>query len=383
MATLGVLFVSLTVLNGCSSVPDAANPVEWYRSTMDFFAGEDDLGQDTGQTARKEDAKAAPQSSGSKAFPSLSSVPDRPANGLVGDKRQRKYSSEVISRQGEPEQMLGSAPRVRKAPKQAALAPAPKAVPAVPVTPGPLTTAKGAPSFSPPSTPPSFAMTSPSGVSKAFNSGLSQRFSNLKAPGPGNRLPGLADSGKFPPMGPDRFETVVVSSSGVEIGGNPVGTTPQSSPPPRPSARTGTVEISRQGTVFRPAAPQQARASRGGVKVATIVFDNGSARLDKRDRGILRDVRRVFDQYRNKGGKVRVIGHASSRTRNMDPVKHKMVNYRVSADRADIVARELIRMGVPEQDIYVGASSDSDPLYFEFMPSGEAGNRRAEIFIDY
>ncbi|HEC14786.1 MAG TPA: OmpA family protein [Rhodospirillales bacterium] len=144
----------------------------------------------------------------------------------------------------------------------------------------------------------------------------------------------------------------------------------------------GTVEISREGTIVRPAVPLT-RNSRGKVKVATIIFDNGSARLDKRDRGILRDVRRVFDQYRNKGGKVRVIGHASSRTRDMDPVKHKMVNYRVSADRADVVARELMRMGVPAEDIFVGASSDSDPLYFEFMPSGEAGNRRAEIFIDY
>ncbi len=144
----------------------------------------------------------------------------------------------------------------------------------------------------------------------------------------------------------------------------------------------GTLEISREGAVVRPAyAP--ARAAPGGVKVATIVFGNGSASLDQRDRGILRDVRRVFDQYRSKGGKVRVIGHASSRTRNMDPVKHKMVNYRISADRADAVARELMRMGVPAQDIFVGASSDTDPIYYEFMPSGEAGNRRAEIFIDY
>ena len=35
----GVL-LSGTVLNACSQVPDAVNPAEWYRGTVDLFAGD-------------------------------------------------------------------------------------------------------------------------------------------------------------------------------------------------------------------------------------------------------------------------------------------------------------------------------------------------------
>jgi flagellar motor protein MotB len=47
------------------------------------------------------------------------------------------------------------------------------------------------------------------------------------------------------------------------------------------------------------------------------------------------------------------------------------------------VARELMRLGVKPGKIFVGARSDSNPIYYESMPAGEAGNRRAEIFVDY
>jgi flagellar motor protein MotB len=33
--------------------------------------------------------------------------------------------------------------------------------------------------------------------------------------------------------------------------------------------------------------------------------------------------------------------------------------------------------------IVVSAMADEQPVYHEVMPSGEAGNRRAEIYIDY
>jgi flagellar motor protein MotB len=66
----------------------------------------------------------------------------------------------------------------------------------------------------------------------------------------------------------------------------------------------------------------------------------------------------------------------------MDPVKHKMVNYGVSVNRADKIANELRKMGVEPESIIVDARSDSMPLYYEIMPSGEAGNRRAEIYFN-
>jgi outer membrane protein OmpA-like peptidoglycan-associated protein len=60
-----------------------------------------------------------------------------------------------------------------------------------------------------------------------------------------------------------------------------------------------------------------------------------------------------------------------------------MTNFQVSAARAERVANELVKMGVNANKLFVGSVSDRVPRYYEYMPSGEAGNRRAEIFIDF
>ena len=78
---------------------------------------------------------------------------------------------------------------------------------------------------------------------------------------------------------------------------------------------------------------------------------------------------------------VRVIGHASQRTRNMDPSRHKQANYEVSVQRANQVATELQRLGIAPDRILTAAVGDNNPIYLEVMPSGEAGNRRTEIYL--
>ena len=114
-------------------------------------------------------------------------------------------------------------------------------------------------------------------------------------------------------------------------------------------------------------------------KVATIQFANGSAGLSDRAMRVLRQVSRLYGQDDNIS--VRIVGHASSRTHTMDAVRHAMVNFRISADRAESVAFALERTGVSRDRMTILARSDSEPLYFEFMPSGESGNRRAEIYF--
>lgn len=114
--------------------------------------------------------------------------------------------------------------------------------------------------------------------------------------------------------------------------------------------------------------------------VATIQFGHGSSQLTARDRKVLRQVVALQKQY---GGSLRVIGHASSRTANMTMDKHQMVNFTTSAQRADVVAGALAGMGIPMAQIHAVAVSDNEPVYLEVMPSGEAGNRRAEIYLDY
>ncbi len=119
---------------------------------------------------------------------------------------------------------------------------------------------------------------------------------------------------------------------------------------------------------------------RVSTHISTITFTTGSSRLTAADRRTLDDVIRLRNQY---NGAIRVIGHASSRTQDLDPMRHKLVNFRVSLNRANSVAAALMAKGLPADKLFVGAVSDNEPLYYEVMPAGDAGNQRAEIYLDY
>jgi flagellar motor protein MotB len=67
----------------------------------------------------------------------------------------------------------------------------------------------------------------------------------------------------------------------------------------------------------------------------------------------------------------------------MPLVKHMMTNFTMSMNRAQTVSKALIETGFPKENIYVTAVSDAEPVFYEVMPSGEAGNRRTEIYLDY
>lgn len=130
-----------------------------------------------------------------------------------------------------------------------------------------------------------------------------------------------------------------------------------------------------------PLVPQQGTIGSGAVQlVAVIYFANGSAALDGRDVAVLREVAAIQRQY---GGVVRVIGHASSRTAVLPQERHQFVNLQVSFDRAESVGQTLLRSGLPAEALVMEGVSDRQPVYHEFMVTGEAGNRRAEIFLEY
>jgi outer membrane protein OmpA-like peptidoglycan-associated protein len=126
--------------------------------------------------------------------------------------------------------------------------------------------------------------------------------------------------------------------------------------------------------------PATLRAARQSEQIAVIFFGQGSASLTDRDRAVLADVAVL---QRQSGGRLRVVGHASQWTASTNPLDQELANYRVSLDRANAVAAELQRQGVGGSSIDVVARSDSQPLYWETMPSGQAGNRRVEIYLDF
>ncbi len=368
MTGSGIVFGAALLLAGCSSVPDAANPVEWYKSVKESISGDDtekaeDAGEKPANKLVADRDKPAPGTN--EEFPKLSSVPQRPATssaaererireGLVADQESaRRYSDEVIQRQGEapnplPPSSPAPAPQTAVKPPEPALMPAPK--------PEPMKQEMA-------KTPPAQPMPAPPQVTPPLppQSTGSEQQSNFK--GPAEQMAAISPA----PAG--QQGTVVISGSGVQTVASAAaiqGNAPAVSGTSLPGVRSL--------SEFNPS------GVRGSYQVATIIFAAGSSKLAARDRRILR---LVVGQHKKVGGTIRVIGHASHRTRNLEPVRHKMVNFEVSSERADIVAKELVKLGTPAGSLFVGAASDNEPKYREYMPAGEAGNRRADIFIDF
>ena len=118
----------------------------------------------------------------------------------------------------------------------------------------------------------------------------------------------------------------------------------------------------------------------GGSAIASVKFRNGSAQLSKSARSVIKG---VASAHKARGGRVRVVGHASQRTKDLSIQNHKVVNFRLSVDRAQAVAGELMRQGVAPNSIVLEARGGEDPVYYEWMPAGEAENRRADIYIGF
>ena len=124
-----------------------------------------------------------------------------------------------------------------------------------------------------------------------------------------------------------------------------------------------------------------AAAMNGGIPPAAIIYFAGDGvALSKM---ALTEVRQAAAAFKAGGsaGTIKVVGHASSRTPNMPVERHLEVIFQKSQARANAVAQALIKAGVPADHVQIEAVGDSQPVYYESMPKGEDGNRRAEIFL--
>ena len=103
-------------LAACSSVPDYANPVEWYKSTAEFVVGAEEGAE--GEDELVEEAEAH----GEGDFPALADTPNPEGRaptveemeaveeGLVADKEHARYTDEVIRRNSQEELIVAAAP---------------------------------------------------------------------------------------------------------------------------------------------------------------------------------------------------------------------------------------------------------------------------------
>lgn len=357
---LALALVATTALGGCSQVPDAINPVEWYNSTAELLAGED-----SPEATAEAEAPASETQTAEGAFPNISRVEqqrqarDNYSGGLVADIEGRKRAA-AISRQGEAVKPLVSSNQTASS---GATQPPPPAVPTVAVTTSQALAP--VPSTMPATVAPQFDSAASTAQEKDFETRLKNRLAEIRARANQSSTDGQLSAS--PRMMSGQQETVVVSSNGVVTTG--YGSNPVAAPMVTGSQFTG-------ANIQNPAALPIPGKS---VKVATIQFANGSAQLSSNDRRILQQVRKLAAE---RGGQIRIVGHASSRTRNLDPVSRKMANFEISIKRADKVASELVRLGLKKDSLLVGAVSDIMPQYYEYMPSGEAGNRRTEIYLD-
>lgn len=181
-------------------------------------------------------------------------------------------------------------------------------------------------------------------------------------PGPPPALPpatrslgtaGTTDTAALPPVAPPAPEAVAVPDP--KAGRQPAGPIPLRLGPSEETAEP--VEL-----------------------VGVIYFLDGSSQLDRRDRRVLRDIVLLQQQ---RGGTLRVVGHASGRALQPDPVAHSLAKFARSFERANNVAVAMLDLGADGNALEVVAAADSRPAYDESQPTGAAGNRRVEIFLEY
>jgi len=154
---------------------------------------------------------------------------------------------------------------------------------------------------------------------------------------------------------------------------------PYASPPTNyGGANGGAPIVSSQSAKVAPTFASHGQPYYSGQPVGLIFFREGSSKLSSDDWRVLKQIAEMQSAY---GGVVHVVGHASMHTGTMDYTRHQQANQRISEARAIAVARQLMGYGVPQGAIQAAAAGDSQPLYSEATPSGEAANRRAEVYL--
>ncbi len=327
----GLLALPL-VLGGCSVVPDWADPTDWFAADPVPTK----VGLSQGQAGYMQSAS----------FPNLASVPDtapkvtsRAAraqiqNSLAADRANAQYTGE---------RLVGGSPSPG----------ATSSVQPSPVQPAPVQQAAGQLRVPKPPAPGSAAIAGAPPVPQIAGNLIGQEQAP-SAPEPARNQVAQSAAGqaqlRFPQFQGPQFQ----------------GTQFQAPQFQAPQFQGG-------------AAVAPRLAALGAQLVAVIYFSHSSAQIDAKDRGVLRE---VVALQRQRGGTIRVVGHASAHTGVVDQIEHRLANFEVSLKRANAVAAGLVALGAAKGEVRAEARGDAQPIFHEFMPTGEAGNRRTEIFLE-
>jgi len=338
--------LSVLALAACSSTPDWANPVEWYKGATSIF--DDNPAPPPANEAAAEMAKEPIPGAG-EPFPNLSSVPQRPKSVTPADER-KKITEALVSDRANARYVDGpSSTRATPIPgADVAAAPRPP-VSSEPMPPPPATVAPRPPvasSSASPSPPPP----SPS-ASSAAPAPVAPPSPHQVASAPPPRTP-------VEPGAPRSLGRLVVGPTG-EV---------KEALPGDGSALPNTA-----------AAPSSIEPLAAGQPVAVVLFNDGATQLSPEQRQGLGPVAR---EATARGATVRIVGHASP-PKNANSEGSLVNNFHAALDRAQSVASALIRLGVPASQVRVDADTSPDSAVdVANVPSGDAGMRRADIFLE-
>jgi outer membrane protein OmpA-like peptidoglycan-associated protein len=362
--------LSASILGACSSVPDAANPVEWYKSAESAVTG-----------------GPGPQASRVKRLDSEGKEIKNAeiAGGLAPDRSRAKYADDDVKRDTgsggppvPPKEVAKLAPAAPTA-KAAPVAPAASAAPV-------LTPPPAAPAYAQPAVPQTLTGTQPGDpIDEVFRRRLAEsagatgqiaptapRSVAQPAPMPAPMMaPVMAQQPQYAP--PPSASRAVASAN---ASGRPQPFVPYLSPSDQPGyvepvnlrPPPGVVDRSRS-TAYAPI-----KASGPAFLASTIYFGSGSTKISASDR---QKLARAIDAARDRDGFIRVVGHASPGSGG-DQMGMMSANFQIAMDRANAVARELQKLGAPADRIRIEANTSGAPG----LSNDESAERRAEIFVE-
>jgi flagellar motor protein MotB len=384
--TAAGLVAAAFLLASCSyvpSIPDWANPVGWYGGVF----GDSDAAPSETAAATQGDEDD------DQAFPRLSTVPERPATtageneqvaqGLVADRENARYTDDIVRSDAGPRQ-VAPAPRTQVAALPPAEETAPPPAPPVRSTLDndidsrrTITTSRvGGPR------PPA----APQAVPPVVPQSIIRREAQQAAPMPVQPAPlrAVASQARAPlAAGGDQVAVVyarLLADSAATVTTAPANAAFQATAAAPIGVESPIAPIIRDTYNAALAATNRTTGAAALADSAPTVikFVNGSSRIARRYRPALQA---IVEQQRNRGGRILVIGHASSRTRNLPLAEHNLVNFRIAFDRTQAVAAELLRLGAQPGLVFAESRGDTEPVFFEAMPQGEAENRRVEVFL--
>jgi len=331
------------------------------------------------------------QPAGGQSYPNLGTVPQQPpattstaarqqtTAGLIADNQNAAYSDQPVT----AVQQTGT-------PAPAPL-PVPVPVPAPPAPSTAATTTTGSDAgtvattpLPPPPAPAASVTVGQTVTNRTASAATPPAPAATAVPEPATTPPSTMSSATpmAPPPNPVPPAPAMTSTSGVSVDTSQLGGSPLPGYQPVPTYSSGPIATMAgpTGAGIAPAYSLPAGAAPvAGQPVAVIFFTDASSAISDRAQWVLRNVVLLQQQV---GGRLRIVGNASLHTVTMDPQRHDQVNYRISQARANAVARALIGMGIPQGSIGVSAQGSQAPVFYEFMPTGEAANRRVEIYLD-